>query len=259
MLIALIIVLGLIAGSFLTAFVDRLKDGRDFLKSRSSCDGCSKALAARDLVPVFSWLFLRGRCRRCQAKISYAYPLIELMTALSFLAFYLFWPFDLAGWSWLFFAGWLAALVILLALAIYDWRWLILPNKLVYPLIILALVLLLGRQLLGYDVNWWSLLGSLLISSGLFYLVFLFSPRHMGGGDVKLGFALGLLLADWQLAFLMVFSASLLGVLFAWPFIQKARRRREKPKIPFGPFLIAASCLAFWFGQGLIDWYFSLV
>ena len=81
----------------------------------------------------------------------------------------------------------------------------------------------------------------------------------MGGGDVKLGLALGLLLANWQLAFVMLFSASLLGSLAAWPFIQQARRQQRPPKIPFGPFLIVATVLAFCFGQALIDWYLAWI
>ena len=143
----------------------------------------------------------------------------------------------------------------MLALAIYDWRWLILPNKLVYPLIVLSLFLVLGRWYLGEIVSWQSLAGSLLIASGIFYLIFLISPRYIGGGDVKLGFALGLLLANWQLSFLMVFMASLLASLVAGFFAKAQSAKIKSVKIAFGPFLIIATWICFWLGQDLIDWY----
>ena len=88
MWLAFSFVFGLIVGSFLTAFVDRLKAGRNFITARSSCDSCSKKLQFLDLIPLLSWLFLKGRCRHCQAKIGYAYFLIELISGLAFLAFY---------------------------------------------------------------------------------------------------------------------------------------------------------------------------
>ena len=145
------LVAGFIAGSFLTSFVGRLHDGRDFIRSRSACNTCRKSLGILDLVPLLSWLALRGRCRHCKQRVSCYYPAVEAVTVASFMAFYAFWPYSFAGWELVLFAGYLLALVVLLALAIYDLRWWLLPNKLTYPLAGWALALLGIRLLIEFD------------------------------------------------------------------------------------------------------------
>ena len=89
------LVAGFIAGSFLTSFVGRLHDGRDFIRSRSACNTCRKSLGILDLVPLLSWLALRGRCRHCKQRVSCYYPAVEAVTVASFMAFYAFWPYSL--------------------------------------------------------------------------------------------------------------------------------------------------------------------
>ncbi|MCY4088856.1 MAG: prepilin peptidase [Candidatus Saccharibacteria bacterium] len=260
MWLILIIILGLISGSFLTAFIDRFKDGRNFIIGRSECDNCHKSLTALDLIPLISWLLLRGKCRHCQQVIRPYYPLVELFTASLFTLFYLWWPFSFVGWDLGLFALWLIILIILLALMIYDWRWFILPNQLTYLGIILAFVVIGLRFLAGHDLHWLDLIISPLIGGGIFYIIFQISEKYIGGGDVKLGFLIGLLLSDWQLAILMIFLSSLLGVFISLPriIIHIKQKRHLSAQIPFGPFLIISCWLCFWFGQSIIDWYLSL-
>ena len=210
-----------------------------------------------DLVPLLSWLVLRGRCRRCKARVSCYYPAVEAVTATSFVLFYAFWPYGFAGWDLALFAGYLLALVLLLALAIYDLRWWLLPNKLTYPLAGWAAALVGIRLLGGADPGLLpaALLGAL-AGGGLFYALFQVSDKYIGGGDVKLGFVLGLLLVDWRLSLLTIFLSSLIGTAVALPFLLRRKKGGAfKAKLPFGPFLIAAALLAFWFGGPLIEWY----
>lgn len=256
----LIVTVGLFAGSFLTAFVDRLHDGRNFITGRSACDACKKTLGFLDLVPLFSWLALRGRCRHCGQRVSFYYPAVELATATAFTLFYLFWPLALTGWELVLFIGYLPVLVGLLALAIYDLRWWLLPNRIIYPLLGWALSLLGLRIIAGEEAGLLlDALWAFLAGGGPFYLLFQLSKRHIGGGDVKLGFLFGLLLLDWRLAVLTILLAGLLGTVIVLPLLAVGRRKKLnlKDRLPFGPFLIAAFLIAFWFGSDLIKWYLN--
>ena len=258
--LVLVIVLGLVAGSFLTAFIDRLHDGRNFVSGRSTCDSCKKKLGFWDLVPLLSWLVLRGRCRHCRKKVSCYYPLVETVSASSFVLFYLFWPYSFGGLELVLFAGYLLVLVGLLALAIYDLRWWLLPNKIVYPLLGWALVLLGVRVLINQEADiLLAALWSFLAGGGPFYLLFQISEKHIGGGDVKLGFLLGLLLLDWRLSLMTLFLSSLIGTVLVLPLMLRRKKKGlgMQTKLPFGPFLIVGGLIAFWFGQSLIDWYMA--
>jgi prepilin signal peptidase PulO-like enzyme (type II secretory pathway) len=163
--------------------------------------------------------------------------------------------FDAKG-AWLF-AIWLASLVGLIALAIYDIRWMLLPNKIVFPVTLLA-VLEVAADLSFSEKPPHVLLmalASLAIAGGLFYILFQVSRgRWIGGGDVKLGFALGLLLGHPSQAFLMLFFASLLGLAFSLPVVL-FKRSAISQKVPFGPFLIVATIIVKLFGPHIIDWY----
>ena len=124
------------------------------LKGRSMCPHCKHELAAKDLVPVLSWLYLRGKCRYCGKPIDDT-PLVEAATAALFAISYLGWPGPLdTGLQWLIFAVWLIFVVMFVALAVYDLRWLLLPNRVVYPLILLAIAdvfLIAARMLVLYE------------------------------------------------------------------------------------------------------------
>ncbi|HEX7368051.1 MAG TPA: prepilin peptidase, partial [Candidatus Saccharimonadales bacterium] len=147
MIIVVLTVLGLIFGSFVNALVWRLheQEGKSkksrqqysILNGHSMCPNCHHELAAKDLVPVLSWLWLRGKCRYCRKPISWQYPAVELMTGLLFVGSYLWWPLSLQGVGLFQFVVWLGFIVGFMALAVYDLRWFTLPNRIVYPLIAL--------------------------------------------------------------------------------------------------------------------------
>lgn len=269
MIIAVLIVLGLCFGSFVNALVWRIyqqslptkkrkasKEELSVTKGRSMCVHCGHTLSAIDLLPVVSWVALRGKCRYCHKTISWQYPLVELVTAGLFVGSYLFWPSELAGFEYISFASWLVALVIFMALVVYDFRWMLLPNKLVFTLYGVAAVFVLTHAVAEGSVQIIveSLIG-VAIGGGIFYALFQLSDgRWIGGGDVKLGFALGAVVGGPIQAFLVLFGASLLGTLAILPLMFVGKPLRSM-KIPFGPFLIAATVLVQLFGQSVTDWY----
>jgi prepilin signal peptidase PulO-like enzyme (type II secretory pathway) len=257
MVIVILVVLGLCFGSFVNALVWRLHEGRDWVNERSECIHCHHELAAKDLVPVLSWLWLRGRCRYCRRPISAQYPLVEAATAVLFLVSYVFWPYVLIGGQWIVFGLWLAILVGLVALLVYDLRWMLLPNKLVFPLT--AVALLMQAVALAVDWRGWTQLISIslavAVGGGIFYILFQLSDgKWIGGGDVKLGFLLGLLAGTPAKSLLVIFLAALLGSLVSLPLLANKKLGR-KSTIPFGPFLIVAGVVTVLFGSRIVDWY----
>lgn len=260
MIVVWLLLLGLVMGSFVNAFAWRLHKNKPELsiwKGRSVCVHCRHQLAAKDLMPVLSWLSLRGRCRYCRQPIDWQYPLVEVATASLFVVSYLWWPMALQGSGLVSFGVWLAVLTGFVALAVYDLRWMILPHKIVYPLIGLAL----GNWLLIWLVDGLTAIQlrniglSVLIAGGLFYGLFQVSRgKWIGGGDVKLGFLLGLLVADPLRAWLLLFLASLLGSLVTIPLLVSGKATRGS-RIPFGPFLLAAGFVMVVFGPSLTAWF----
>lgn len=258
MLIVLLAVVGLSLGSFINALVWRIHEHKDWIRGRSECINCQHNLAPLDLVPLVSWLLLRGKCRYCHKNISLQYPVVELLTPLLFILFYLFWPVGLSSVNqWVVFGGWLMMLVGLVALAVYDLRWMILPNGLMIYLTFLA-VTITAINLLTAGFNWYGLLDTILgalIGGGLFYILFqVSSGKWIGGGDVKLGFVLGLLAGSAQRSFLMIFLAALAGCLVSIPFLMLGKLSK-KSTIPFGPFLIIGLLIVQLAGTVILNWY----
>lgn len=270
MIIAVIFVLGLCIGSFTNALVWRIHEQQkpkkarrvpqkdlSIVKGRSMCPHCHHKLAWYDLLPVISWLQLRGRCRYCRAEISWQYPLVEIITAVVFAASYVYWPLSMSGLQIALFALWLLILGAFMALAIYDLRWMILPNRIIYPLqgvaAVFALITIMGSDHVLHSVL--LLAYALIGSAGLFYGLHTISQgRWIGGGDVRLAFAIGLILASPSLVFLMLFIASLIGTLIAIP-MMIAGKARQNTKLPFGPLLIVATIIVYLFGTAMIAWY----
>lgn len=247
--------LGAAMGSFVGALVWRLRTGRDFIRDRSQCEHCHRKLAPYDLVPIFSWLWLRGRCRYCKKPIGITPLLLEVALAALFAVSYVFWPqgFDdpLAVAS---FAVWLAYLVLLAALFVYDTKWLLLPDKLVFVLIGLALIDAVFRVSLSGDNYLQHIFLGVVPIAGLYGLLYFISKgKWVGFGDVKLGLFIGAVLG-WQKALLVLILANVLGFLFVVPGLL-AKKLNRTSKVPFGPFLIIAFVIAGLWGDALITWY----
>lgn len=279
LVILVLIVLGLSFGSFVNALVWRLHEQEELrarkggkskkealeklsiLQGRSMCPSCRHELAAIDLVPVMSWIFLRGKCRYCGKPISWQYPLVEVAVTASFIISYLWWPADLQGLGLVRFCFWLAFLVGFAALAVYDLKWFLLPDKIVFPLVGLAVIELLA-SLIFYHVGWqvlWAAVWGVLIASGVFFALYQISGgTWIGGGDVKLGLVLGILIGGPLNSLLLLFIASLIGTLVSLPLLIVGKAGR-KTLIPFGPFLIMAAVMIVLFGSHFVDWLDSLI
>ncbi|HXR50451.1 MAG TPA: prepilin peptidase [Verrucomicrobiae bacterium] len=290
MIAAVLVVLGLVFGSFVNALVWRIHEqaaetkkknpNKKYLtqlsikKGRSLCPHCKHELAAKDLVPLLSWLSLRGKCRYCGKPISAQYPLVEAVTAVLFVGSYRYWPHDLLfnhsaacpsprlfhGVSWqadALFCLWLVLLTGLIALLVYDLRWFLLPDRLIYPLSIVAALMALisianaSKPLVAFA----NLILAIAIGGGIFYLLFQLSGgKWIGGGDVKLGWLLGLVVGTPGKALLFIFLASVLGTLISLPLLATHRLKRTST-IPFGPLLITGVIIAQIFGAGILHWY----
>jgi len=240
------LILGLIIGSFLNVCIYRLPRRESVVFGKSRCPHCHHALGAADLVPVVSYLWLRGRCRYCGGPISGQYPTVELVTGVVFLVTYL-----VTGWDLLLLKYWfLFALLILIAFI--DINLLLIPN----PLVALMLVWCLFWQLFRPELSWGqSLVGSLL-GGGILLAVAVASRGAMGGGDIKLMFAAGLFLGGpgVVLALFMAFvSGALVGSLLLATGIKKF-----KEPIPFGPFLAFGIFVATLWGEPLVRSYLRL-
>lgn len=278
--------LGLLMGSFAGATVWRLRarelklekaegekiDEKEYKKllpltkttlasDRSRCLHCGHVLRWYDLLPLASWASTKGRCRYCHQKIGWFEPLIELGMAALFVASYLLWPEALTGPAEVLQLGlWLLACVMLVTLFAYDLRWFLLPNAVVFPLIgvaaLSAITQLIGAADAGAVLI--SMVAATAILSGLYFVLWLVSKgQWIGLGDVKLGLALALLLGDWQLAFIALFAANLIGCLFVIPGMLAGKVSR-KTRVPFGPLLIMGCIVAMLWGREVTNWYFTL-
>lgn len=266
MIILILFLLGICVGSFVNAFVWRLHEQErskkkprkelSILQGRSMCVHCRHQLGAKDLVPVLSWLELRGKCRYCHKPISWQYPLVEVSTAALFVFSYLWWPYGLETAGMIQFGFWLITAAIFMILAVYDLKWMLLPNKIVYPLIALSLagVILQSVLLRDFSVVWQAFWGVVCLF-GLFWFLFqLSNGKWIGGGDVKLAAALGLIVGGPIQAVLVIFLASLLGMFVSVPLMVRGKKSMTS-KVPFGPFLLAATVIVVLFGDRMIDWY----
>lgn len=288
-----LIFLGLCLGSFAGATIWRLrarqliddkKEGYDVDKvelkalrpltersmkdDRSQCLHCGHTLAWYDLVPLVSWASTGGKCRYCKKPIGYFEPAIELMMASIFLALFIWWPIMIAGpMTIVMTALWFGAAVLLVMLFYYDLRWFILPNVVVFPLIAVSAIARFVEILHQTTVSAALLntVGAVMILSGLYWLLYLYSRSRFGEentwvgfGDVKLGIALGLLLGSWQLAFIGLFIANLLGVVVLFPSMI-SKQVKMNTRVPLGPLLIAGFFIALFFGTHTLDWYQSLM
>lgn len=235
--------LGLIVGSFANVVIWRLPRGESLVFPPSHCPTCGHRLRAYDLIPVLSWLLLRGRCRYCRQPISRFYPLVEGITGGTFAALV-----AVHGPTWRA-AGYALFAVILITAAGTDIKLHLIPNRLTLPAIALGLIWSAAIQTPRFG----STLAGLLISGSLFLLIAAISRGGMGGGDVKLAAAVGAFLG-LQHSLLALFLAFILGALAGLVLIAAGRKKR-KDHIPFGPFIAAGCLAAMLFGDVILHWY----
>lgn len=243
-----VFILGLCIGSFLNCVIYRLETKKSFLKGRSFCPKCKHQLSWKDLFPVFSFFFLKGKCRYCKIKISIQYPLIEILTALLFLA--IFWQFRLNNFLDIIFLFFIVSSLIIIF--VYDFKYYLIPDKILFPAIGITFFY---RLIFDFDFILNYILAAFL-ASGFFFLIFAISKgKWMGFGDVKLAILMGFLLG-FPNVLVALFLAFLFGA-FVGIILMIYGKKKLKSEIPFGPFLITGTFLALFFGESLITWYIS--
>ncbi|HCC32285.1 MAG TPA: prepilin peptidase [Clostridiales bacterium] len=233
---------GLCVGSFLNVCIHRLPLRTSVIFPPSRCPACGTVLRAIDLVPLLSYLRLRGQCRSCGKGIALRYPMVELATAAGFVAVVARWGPGLAAFQAAVF------LSLLIVACFTDLETGIIPNRVTIPGTIVGLALMA----FGPAGPVPAVLG-MVAGGGALLLLALVSGGGMGGGDVKLGALMGAFLGwpDIGAALAVAFLAG--GV--AGIVLLAARRKRRRDPIPFGPFLVAGAVAALFWSASILGWY----
>jgi leader peptidase (prepilin peptidase)/N-methyltransferase len=239
---------GLAIGSFLNVVIYRVPRKESIVAPPSACPSCRTELAARDNIPVLSWVLLRGKCRTCGAPISWQYPVVELLTAGLFAG-----VAGRFGYNWAV-PAYLALFAGLVALSWIDVERMVLPKAIVYPVsALVALLLLIPAGVYGaWHSYWvaWAFAGGWFL---LFYLMWFASPRLLGFGDVRLAPVLGLSLGwlGWRYVVLGFFAANMIGAVIGIGLIV-AKKAERQSRVPYGVFLALGTAVAVFCGPQIV-------
>ncbi len=230
-------------GSFLNVCIDRLPQGQSIINPPSHCSTCNHKLGILDLVPLFSYLWLRGRCRYCQAPITLRLPIVEGLTGLLFA--FLYWKFGLGlelGISFVY-TSWLIIIFVI------DLENQLVLDKVIYPGMALALAFSFFWPGLGVI----SALAGGALGLAAMALSFIIYRRGMGMGDVKLGALVGLM-TGYPLVLIALLLSWITGGLLAAILLAFRVKKRQDP-IPFAPFLATSAMVTLLWGQAIYQWY----
>jgi leader peptidase (prepilin peptidase)/N-methyltransferase len=244
LILTVVLLYGLVIGSFLNVCIYRIPQKETIVLERSHCMSCGYRLSWYDMVPVVSWLALRGRCRKCKARISAQYPLVEACNGILYVAVFLA---NGINWTSVLYCFLVSALLVL---SVIDWR------TYEIPLGINIFILVLGLIHLALDHgNWTSyVIGFLAISVPLYILFQVSGGRAIGGGDIKLMAAAGLLLG-WKLIILAFLVGCMIGSVIH---IIRMRVAGADRMLAMGPYLSLGILLAILWGDTWIQAYLSL-
>ncbi|MCZ8542134.1 prepilin peptidase [Psychrobacillus psychrodurans] len=237
---------GLIFGSFFNVVGLRIPKKESIVRPSSHCTVCDRRLTIKDLVPVFSYVFLKGKCRGCGTKIHWVYPVMELVTGLLFAFAYYQLGFTLELAVALLFIS------LLVIITVSDIAYMLIPDKILIffltPLIVLRVFVPLSP--------WWDSIIGAFVGFGVLFLIAVVSKGGMGGGDIKLFFVIGLVLG-WIPTLLTLFLASIIGTVVGIISLRRTKQGRKTP-IPFGPSIAIAAIISYFYGEMLVDWYVNL-
>ncbi len=246
MAVVFVFIIGLFFGSFLNVVVLRLHRHESFVKGFSKCLFCQHRLYAKDLVPLASFLWLKGRCRYCRQRFSQQYFWVELFTGLAFVAiWWRIFPTEDLGW-WLEQFNWWPTIQLLfwwllaawlMVIFIYDLKYYLILDKVSLPAIVFALV---GNIILGH--GWLDLLLAAIVGGGFFLFQFLISRgKWIGGGDIRLGILMGVILG-WPQVTTALFLAYILGSIVGI-FLLLNKKKGWGDKLPLGTFLSVSTLI----------------
>ena len=242
-----VFLVGTIIGSFLNVIIYRIPIGESIISPPSHCGNCDSRLRPLDLIPILSWIALKGKCRYCSSKISYRYPFVELLTGGLFLFTYIAVGIDQK------LVAYLVLGCMLIINTFIDMDHFILPNI----ILLFGLIAFVPLTVFLPFISWRdSFLGAFVGAVPLLILFLLTKGRGMGPGDVKFMGVIGLYLG-WKLSLLTLFLSFILGGIFG--ILLLATRIKDKTDaIPFGPWIALAAFISMYWGRNIISWYLGV-
>jgi len=239
--IILIIIIGLVAGSFLNVAIYRLANNLP-LWQRSICPHCRQKLLNRDLIPILSFFILRGKCRFCKNFIDWQYPLVEIITPVLFLLAYL--NYGVINWELISDLLYISLAIFFL---VFDFKYLSIPDVAIWPALVIALIF---NYFFGF--YWLGLVSGMLLGGGFFYLQHLISGgKWIGFGDVKLGLLLGAMLGLGDLI-LTILTAYIIGGFIAGILLLTGKKKFGD-LLPMGSFLAGAAIIVILWGDLILN------
>lgn len=240
-------IFGIVFGSFFNVVGLRVPKKESIAYPPSHCTSCNRQLTALDLVPVLSYMFLKGKCRTCGSKIHWVYPLMEFITGALFVLAFLHFGFTKELIIAILFVS------LLVIITVSDIAYMLIPDKVLLPF---AAVLFVWRFFIPLDPWWDSLLGAI-IGFSLLFLIAIVSKGGMGGGDIKLFFAIGLVVGTAG-TLMTLFFASVIGAIVGIIQLRVMKKGRKTP-VPFGPSIAAGALIVYFYGTGILDWYMNFM
>nr|MBI5456082.1 prepilin peptidase [Candidatus Levybacteria bacterium] len=264
MITASIFLIGLFVGSFLGVLVDRIPKKKNFIKGRSHCENCKKELGVLDLIPVLSFIFLKGKCRYCHARLPYFYPIIEICTGIIFALTYIFLilnsQFSIFNpLSLITLLYYLLIVSSFIVIFFTDLKYGIIPDKIIFLAIAVNIFYLLIFNSSFLILHLVSGFGAFIFFVLISYIFFSITKKQgMGGGDIKLSFLLGLFLG-FPGIIVALYLAFLTGGVLSIILIVWKKKAFLKDTLPFGPFLIAGTVISLFWGNQIYLYALSLL
>ena len=246
--IFLVVIFGLVIGSFLNVCICRIANEESIAFPPSHCTNCGYELKAKDLIPVLSYIFLGGKCRSCKEKISIQYPIVEILNAILYIAIYLKFGFTLNLFKFCLFSS------LLIVLVFIDFKTKYVYNSTVVFGVVSGILFAVLEWMETKSIPWNYIAGAF-IEFGIIYLIVILT-RGMGEGDIDIALICGLFLGIKGILVTLFLAIILGGIVATIILIFKLKER--KAEIAFGPYLAIGGIIACLYGSRLIDIYLGL-
>ncbi|WP_047985090.1 prepilin peptidase [Ornithinibacillus californiensis] len=239
------IIIGNIFGSFFNVVGLRLPQNKPFINDRSQCPHCNHQLTWYELIPLLSYIFQGGKCRHCKVKISPMYPLVEVLTGALFAISYIQYGFSME----LIISLLLVSMLVIIFVT--DINYMLIPNKVLIFFLPFFIVLRIVEPL----NPWWSSITGAITGFAVIAIIILVSRGGMGAGDMKLFAVLGIVLGLQQVL-LAFFLSCVIGAVIGILLILLKRIDRKQP-VPFGPYIVIGTLIAYFYGDSIVSWYLT--
>lgn len=246
--IFLVVIFGLVIGSFLNVCICRIANEESIAFPPSHCTNCGYELKAKDLIPVLSYIFLGGKCRSCKEKISIQYPIVEILNSILYIAIYLKFGFTLNLFKFCLFAS------LLIVIGFIDFKTKYVYNSTVVFGVVSGILFAVLEWMETKSIPWNYIAGAF-IGFGIIYLIVILT-RGMGEGDIDIALICGLFLGIKGILVTLFLAIILGGIVATIILIFKLKER--KAEIAFGPYLAIGGIIACLYGSRLIDIYLGL-